>query len=185
MQEENKESTTTNSLDDDIVTLHAEAKAPKGANTITAEEAPIEVEEEEVQASTSVNATNKKTNREKFDSGLGDEIIETQNTTSPEVSESENRMEVDSNSNSSASSDEDVRPNKRQGELLDIVCGMKWRFVTDSSSDNENTQEEESKVPQNEIRTISSPYSSHMRNKIQQLPLPSILKNYLNFYREF
>lgn len=141
--------------------------------------APVEGEFVDMEAGASVSAV-KKGNREKFDSGIGDEIIETHNTTSPDVSDGENRMEVESNS--SSSSDEDVRAKKRQGELLDIVCGMKWRFV-DSSSDNENTQEE-SPLVQNAIRTISSPYTIPMKKKIQELPLPSILKTYLNFYRE-
>lgn len=177
LQEENQELEAA-PVTEQTVTDKTENSISENPDAIA--EAPVE---QDMEAGASVSAV-KKGNREKFDSGIGDEIIEAHNPTSPDVSEDEDENHMDVDLSSSSSSDEDVRPNKRQGELLDIVCGMKWRFVADSSSDNENS-EEEAPVMQNAIRTISSPYSIPMRNKIQALPLPSILKNYLNFYREF
>lgn len=35
------------------------------------------------------------------------------------------------------------------------------------------------------MRMYESFYTEFMREKIQQLPLPPILKRYLNFYRDF
>lgn len=134
----------------------------------------------------------KRNNREKFDSGIGEEIIEAPN--SPNLvylgsSDSENHMDIESIS-SEDELDEEERGNKRGSSV--VVSGTKWRrvsvssgrLVSDSSTENETTQDE-GKVVQDEMRMISSPYASHMRNKIQELPLPSILKNYLNFYRDF
>lgn len=91
-----------------------------------------------------------------------------------------------------SSSDEDHREkrNKRvQTSARESRCALKWRriesgihrIVADSSSENDN---EEAKID-NEMRMYESPYTEHMRAKIQQLPLPTILKRYINFYREF
>lgn len=91
-----------------------------------------------------------------------------------------------------SSSDDDHREkrNKRvQTSARESRCALKWRrieagihrFVADSSSENDN---DEAKVD-NEMRMYESPYTEHMRAKIQQLPLPTILKRYINFYREF
>lgn len=133
--------------------------------------------------------TKKKTNREKFDSGLGEEIIEAPSSESPDRSDSENQMEVESNE-STEELDEEERGSKRGSK--DEAPGTKWRRVTlsqnrclsGSSTENDTTQDESRSVL-DEIRVIPSPYTAHMKKKIQELPLPSILKNYLNFYREF
>lgn len=70
------------------------------------------------------------------------------------------------------------------------ISALKWRrieadihtMVADSSSENEN--EEEPKID-NEMKMYKSPYTDHLKSSIQQLPLPTILKKYLNYYREF
>lgn len=122
------------------------------------------------------NQSAEKKSRAKFDSGLGDEIVET----NPDHSSEANTMELDTDS----SSDDEIRLNMCRDVLDSALISMKRGVITDSSSDNE-TAPEEAKVVQNEIRTIASPYTAHMKSKIQQLPLPNVLKNYLNFYREF
>lgn len=66
---------------------------------------------------------------------------------------------------------------------------LKWRriesgfnrLVADSSSENDH---EEAKAD-DEMRMYESPYTEYMEKKIQELPLPHILKRYLDFYREF
>lgn len=130
----------------------------------------------------------KKSNREKFDSGLGEEIIEAPSSESPERSDSENHMEVESNE-STDELDEEERGSKRGSK--DEAPGTKWRRVmssnrcmSGSSTENDTTQDESRSV-RDEIRVLPSPYTAHMKRKIQDLPLPSILKSYLNFYREF
>lgn len=147
-------------------------------------------------ASTSVNETEgpkntkAKTKREKFDSGLGDEIIE-KDTISPDTSDLENVMEIDSCSSSDENHDE--RPTKRGSRPhTEVRTGGKWRRVTlsshrfDSVSSSENeTGQDEVKATSSEIRVVASPYTALMKSKIQELPLPPVLKNYLNFYREF
>lgn len=127
----------------------------------------------------------KKTNREKFDSGLGEEIAEapsTSNGTSSSngSSDSDDRMELR----------EEERGSKR-GSNAD-AAGTKWRRVTLSpnrcisrSSEEFEATHDESSSSREEIRVIQSPYTEHMKRKIQELPLPSILKKYLNFGREF
>lgn len=138
----------------------------------------------------STSKTEKRNNREKFDSGLGEEIIEAPSNHSSERSDSENHMEVESNEESAEDIDEEERGSKRGSNNETPVT--KWRRVaaspnrcmSGSSTENDTTQDE-SKSHKNEIRVIRSPYTPYMKKKIQELPLPSILKNYLNFYREF
>lgn len=150
---------------------------------------PKETAPEQESTSSTPAPLKKKNNREKFDSGIGEEIIEAPINESPERSDSENRMEVESN-DSTEELDEEERGNKRGSN--EDAPGSKWRRVTlspnrcmsGSSTENETTQDESRSV-QDELRVIQSPYTAHMKKKIQELPLPSILKNYLNFYREF
>lgn len=141
-----------------------------------------------VQEFARTSETKKKNNREKFDSGIGEEIIEAPLNESSDSSDSENHMEVESNE-STDEFDEEERGNKRGSK--DEAPGTKWRKVTVSSnrisggSTENGTTQDGSRSIQDEIRMIPSPYTAHMKRKIQELPLPSILKNYLNFYREF
>lgn len=134
--------------------------------------------------------TKTKNKREKFDSGLGDEIIE-KDTISPDTSDLENVMEIDSCS-SSDENHEDRRIKRGSRPHTEVRTGGKWRRITlsshrfDSVSSSENeTGQDEVKTPCNEIRAVASPYTALMKSKIQELPLPPVLKNYLNFYREF
>lgn len=104
-------------------------------------------------------AAKKNGKREKFDSGLGDEIIEVHNSSSDD----DENMKLDIIS----SCDEDHTSERRHKR--------------DTSSDTE----EESKQTDNEMKMYQTPFTEHMKAKIQQLPLPPILKKYLNYYRDF
>lgn len=132
----------------------------------------------------STSTTAKRSNREKFDSGLGEEIIEASSDHSSEKSDSDNYMEMESN-DSTDEMDEDERGSKRGSE--DEAPSTKWRKVTYSQNRcvSGSSTENESKSARDDIKVIPSPYSVHMKRKIQELPLPSILKNYMNYYREF
>ncbi|XP_025837593.1 ABC transporter F family member 4-like [Agrilus planipennis] len=153
--------------------------------------------------------TRKSTKREKFDSGLGDEIVDNKNGSSSDISsdvssdvssdtsEAEKVMESCSSGDDDDDDDDNGRPKKRTLPLAMAKSGGKWRRIDLLSSSEDNTQEEHEREGENdgntdrrncnsnEIRVVSSPYTSLMKNKIQSLPLPQILKNYLNFYREF
>ncbi|XP_060528128.1 protein-L-isoaspartate O-methyltransferase domain-containing protein 1-like isoform X2 [Cylas formicarius] len=98
----------------------------------------------------------KNNKREKFDSGLGDEIIETQDS-----SDDDERMKLDTIS----SCDEDPAEKRNKRDT--------------SSSDNDDDTR-----PSKEMHMYKSPYTEQMAIKIQQLPLPPILKKYLNFLRD-
>lgn len=93
---------------------------------------------------------------------------------------------------SSSDEDEDSSREKRikrgpKKEKLPLKS-LKWRRIesnssrlTESSSENDN---EETKTD-DEMRMYESPYTEHMVKKIQELPLPHILKRYLDYNREF
>ncbi|CAG9819140.1 unnamed protein product [Phaedon cochleariae] len=123
-----------------------------------------------------------KKKREKFDSGLGDEIVENHSETSEDVI---------------SSSDEDRHQEKRpkraqQSDRDPPRSVLKWRRTealtaqrfADSDSERE-AEGEGQRSEEGEMRMYRSPYSEHLKAKIQRLPLPPILKRYLNFYREF
>ncbi|VEN59900.1 unnamed protein product [Callosobruchus maculatus] len=103
-------------------------------------------------------------------------------------------QERNSEDGSSTDSDSDSNPNnqdKRKKRFLSEDARSRMfnpaRVVTQllhySSSDNE--KEEEQKVDYDERRMYQTPYTDRMRSKIQELPLPPVLKRYLNYYREF
>ncbi|XP_050313555.1 protein-L-isoaspartate O-methyltransferase domain-containing protein 1-like [Anthonomus grandis grandis] len=116
-----------------------------------------ECEQDESKPGTSAE-TNKATKREKLDSGIGDEIIEAH------VSSDEgDNVGLDTIS----SCDEDGVAEKRHK----------------GDSSISETEEEDQKDSANEMRMYQSPYTEYMREKIQELPLPLILKRYLNYYR--
>uniref|UniRef100_A0A1Y1JYW7 Protein-L-isoaspartate O-methyltransferase domain-containing protein n=1 Tax=Photinus pyralis TaxID=7054 RepID=A0A1Y1JYW7_PHOPY len=155
---------------------------------ITAED-EIEVDmevEDEVPVSKTEKQPNK-SKREKFDSGLGDEMIDKHSGS--DACDSDHAMDVESSS--SADSDQDEKRPKRGSRVPvagSIVRGKVRRVTLPNSifdsSDSEEENPDDSSEP-NEIRTISSPYTALLKNKIKDLPLPTVLKNYLNFYREF
>ncbi|CAG9833977.1 unnamed protein product [Diabrotica balteata] len=121
--------------------------------------------------------------REKVDSGLGDEIVEAHSVSSDEES-------VD-DTHSSSDDEDDAQKEKRnkrtQKSENKNLSSLKWRrietnintIVTNSSSDNETEEPKD-----NEMKMYDSPYTEHIKAKIQQLPLPTCLKRYLNYYRE-
>lgn len=81
-----------------------------------------------------------------------------------------------------SSSDEDSDHQEKRKRRTILHNRVVTQLVSYSSSDVEN--EEEPKVD-NEMRMYESSYTEHMKSKIQNLPLPPILKRYLNFYRKF
>ncbi|CAG9861923.1 unnamed protein product [Phyllotreta striolata] len=133
-----------------------------------------------------VNSRNKK-KREKFDSGLGDEIVENRSDSS---SSDDDDDDIGEDMQSSSGDDSGQKRTKRaQKSETKSNSSLKWRRIeseihtmVDSSSENEN--EEEQKFD-DEMKMYKSPYTEHMKSRIQQLPLPTILKSYLNYYREF
>lgn len=128
--------------------------------------------------------------REKFDSGLGEEIVEKDNQV--QESSGNDTMEVDS---SSSNEEVEGKRNKRGSKNhSEVRSGAKWRRIClsthqldsySNSSDSDTVQDEASPATVNDAKIVQSPYTKLMRSKIQELPLPTILKNYLNFYREF
>lgn len=158
-----------------------------------------ETEQQRPSSSECSDAKNKK-KREKFDSGLGDEIVENHEPSDEEEEEEDVEAKADKlkwnypASDDFSTSDEDEQVEKRQKRSSKTENGAHGflkcrrtesgvhRFTSDSS--NENEGEEEMKVD-NEMRMYKSPYTERMKAKIQDLPLPPILKKYLNFYREF
>lgn len=156
---------------------HANNKEPKPSTTNTTT----------ATSTTEGESSNKKC--EKIDSGLGEEIAERDNI-APDSSGNET-MDVDS---SSSNDEVEGKRNKRGPKSNpEVRSGAKWRRIClsahrldsySNSSDSETVQEEPN-TSTNETKVVQSPYTQLMRAKIQELPLPPILKNYLNFYREF
>ncbi|KAJ8911379.1 hypothetical protein NQ315_014210 [Exocentrus adspersus] len=153
----------------------------------------LEGDQQQPSSSESSDIKNKK-KREKFDSGLGDEIVENHD---PSTDEDSHDSKVNSSkwkhpaSDDFSSSDEDEqskrqkRSSKPENSHNFLKCRRTdsgaQRLAADSS--NENEAEEEMKAD-NEMRMYESKYTELMRAKIRELPLPPILKRYLNFYRE-
>lgn len=124
--------------------------------------------------------------REKFDSGFSEEIIDKVVPVSYETSDVD-RMEVDS---SSSSDDGYKRRQKRVSRQYTSRTGKQrrvsnngQRIYSDTSSDSEVAEEPFN--PYKEYKVIISNYTYYLRIRIQELPLPPLLKNYLNFYRDF
>lgn len=150
------------------------------------EDIDSEEEHEESHQSGPSNVEEKK-KREKFDSGLGDEIVFNH------VSSSEDDTVEDPRWSSDDESNQNEKRNKRSQDTENktSASSLKWRRIesdiqgmfSDSSSDNEN--ESERKIDDSGMRMYKSPYTEHMKAKIQQLPLPTILKKYINYYRDF
>jgi len=114
--------------------------------------------------------------REKFDSGVGDDMDNGKGLTS---SDEEN----DTNNPYQITSDE---------ETMEVDSDSD--FVEQQKSDDEGVEEDIAPQPKKGSGTSSSKcdkeeselsYSSVMKDKIKSLPLPPILKAYLNYQREF
>lgn len=143
--------------------------------------------------------SNKK--REKFDSGVGDEIENSKDSDSDNVldiedleEEEDNSMDIDSDSDYS----EHHAPHRRKVTRLfdpydpDCPCGGDCRDDgeddctlkkknTDKKSDTSSVDTEASEKSKGP--SIES-YSIYMREKIKLLPIPLALKMYLNYNRE-
>ncbi|XP_068217331.1 protein-L-isoaspartate O-methyltransferase domain-containing protein 1-like [Palaemon carinicauda] len=136
--------------------------------------------------------SNKK--REKFDSGVGDEIENGKGPSSEESDQGEEGdVEMDLDSTDSDFSDgSPARPRLRNrtrnkvSRLLDpddpdCPCGG---HCSDSWKDRKNEETKEDGESQSNASPPAESYSTYMREKIGQLPLPQALKLYLNYYRE-
>ncbi|KAK7061145.1 Protein-L-isoaspartate O-methyltransferase domain-containing protein 1 [Halocaridina rubra] len=132
--------------------------------------------------------------REKFDSGVGDEIENGKGPSSEESDqggEGDVDMEIDS-TDSDFSDGSPSRPKLRSRSKTKVLrrhnsddpdcpCGGNC-----SESWKEKKEEEAKQDGKNSSGNTSSTesYSTFMREKIEQLPLPQALKMYLNYYRE-
>lgn len=177
----------------------ADTQATENLNTI--EEESIETDnvlnENEIASASSVSSSideQKKCvpKREKFDSGIGEDLLNEKGHSSD--SEIASAMDVDSDSEDNSSSCE--RSHKRSpvipaglvrtGEKLKKIAlrANHLRNFVDSDSDSDMMVDEQQ--PTTVTRSVyTSPYTPLMRAKIQALPLPPMLKLYLNLYREF
>lgn len=142
---------------------------PRGEN-VTNETASVETGE-------SSSAPTERPKREKFDSGVVEDIDNGKGLSSSDESEDENavnhheassdlasEMEVETSSDSEAAKSED------EGVEEDLAPQPKKVYGKSSKRGKEEDE---------------LTYSSVMKEKIQALPLPPMLKDYLNFYREF
>lgn len=128
------------------------------------------------------------TKREKFDSGLGEDLLNERGHSSD--SEIANVMDVDSDSEDNSSTCDKTSKRSQYARVPSFLhTGSKlkriaMRSYVDSDSDSDMVVEEANASPV--ARTVYvSLYTQPMRAKIQALPLPPILKQYLNLYREF
>lgn len=115
--------------------------------------------------------------RHKFDSGLGDELV------LPSVTDL---------ISSSSSDEEDKTRKRRKGEKVRKL-DFKWKKFDrvemmerscDSDDNDIESSSEKEKANSNRNMMYQSLYTVHMRNKIQELPLPSNVKQFLNMYRD-
>ncbi|XP_066145954.1 uncharacterized protein [Euwallacea fornicatus] len=118
--------------------------------------------------------------REKFDSGLGDEIVEVQSS-----SDDENmKLETISSCDEDYSSEKRYKRGTHTNANMPKCRRIEQHHLMESSSSSNSDFEEQLKVATDDLRVFQSPYTEYMRASIQQLPLPLILKWYLNYYRD-
>ncbi|RZF37776.1 hypothetical protein LSTR_LSTR007138 [Laodelphax striatellus] len=128
------------------------------------EEEEEEGEEEGAESASMIIAQRRKVaKREKFDSGLGEEMENGKGLTSEE----EEEEEEDDDSDDSEIGEQNAREAVRRKAIM--VRQLKAR-------------REAERVKR---RNCRADYGPQMRNSIMQLPLPKELKAYLNFYRDF
>ncbi|XP_030754406.1 uncharacterized protein LOC115881164 [Sitophilus oryzae] len=139
--------------------------------------------------STSAAPSKSNGKREKFDSGLGDEIIEARDSSDDDDEDEEgDNMKLDAISScdeeqaTSGLEKRQKRGTRRVAKLRRMDCRSRSHNQDNSS---EFDTEEDTKQVDNELKMYQSPFTEHMKAKIQELPLPLILKRYLNYYREF
>ncbi|XP_057664554.1 protein-L-isoaspartate O-methyltransferase domain-containing protein 1-like isoform X1 [Diorhabda carinulata] len=130
-----------------------------------------------------------KKKREKFDSGLGEDIAFNHAVSSEDDTVEDARCSSDEegNHNEKGNKRSQLSENKSSSSILKwrrIESDIQGMFI-DSSSSSDNENDTQRKIDDNDMRMYKSPYTEHMKAKIQQLPLPTILKKYINYYRDF
>lgn len=137
--------------------------------------------------STPVMSVKSNKKREKFDSGVGDEI-ENGKGPSSESDVGEEDIDMDIDSTDSDYSDNSP-PRTKVTRLLDADdpypsgkdCKGHWKHRKEDDETKEGPDENEgSGSPPSPVES----YSTLMREKISLLPLPQALKLYLNYHRE-
>lgn len=129
--------------------------------------------------------SNKK--REKFDSGVGDEIENGKGPSSESDQGDDGDIDMDIDSTDSDYSDNSA-PRTKVTRLLDpddpdCPCGGDCSEAFQTRREEEaETNEEEGESPK--AVSAAETYSIYMREKISLLPLPQALKLYLNYNRE-
>ncbi|KAG7176271.1 protein-L-isoaspartate O-methyltransferase domain-containing protein 1-like [Homarus americanus] len=132
--------------------------------------------------------SNKK--REKFDSGVGDEIENGKGPSSESDQGDDGDIDMDIDSTDSDYSDHSAL-RKKVSRLLDADdpncpcggnCSETFKTRRGDGDEAEGNEEEEGDSPKRV--SAAETYSTHMREKISLLPLPHALKLYLNYNRE-
>lgn len=123
-----------------------------------------------------------------MDSGIGDEneILEASDSEMNDNEQGDYMNELNdlfSRPNQSISDDEQSR-NAKRSSTLEGSRSVKWRRVV-SEPNMSTDSESEGEDSRNERRMYRSRYSIPMKKKIQELPLPQVLKNYVNYNRDF
>ncbi|XP_044758102.1 protein-L-isoaspartate O-methyltransferase domain-containing protein 1-like isoform X2 [Coccinella septempunctata] len=124
--------------------------------------------------------------RKKMDSGLGDEneILESSDN---ETNDNERGFSMEETDHINrvpyvTVSDTEQSRNAKRSSRQGGSRSVKWRRVT-SEPDMSTDSESEDEIP--ERRMYKSRFSIPMKKKIQELPLPQVLKNYVNYHRDF
>nr|CAD7400112.1 unnamed protein product [Timema cristinae]CAD7428655.1 unnamed protein product [Timema monikensis] len=129
--------------------------------------------------------------REKFDSGIGDEIENGKGLSSDsEGDDNSTNMEVDSDSDTFSKMCQEWWDLKKQTVTIedpneDMQVDKEKMLPLEVTQTLENEINETSQRQQGPSSEGSNIYSICMRSKIKALPLPLLLKDYLNFYRSF
>lgn len=157
-----------------------DAEKPTPSVSALTQSAPIPM------TSTPVMPTKSSKKREKFDSGVGDEI-ENGKGPSSESDEDDGDVDMDIDSTDSDYSDNSA-PRTKFTRLLDpddpnCACGENCGEAFKARRGEEETQEED-ETHNRKKESATEMYSTHMREKINLLPLPLALKLYLNYNRE-
>ncbi|KAK9883299.1 hypothetical protein WA026_001480 [Henosepilachna vigintioctopunctata] len=128
--------------------------------------------------------------RKKFDSGLGDENEILEVSEENEIIDDVDLDGIENGSYASSTSDEEQSKTAKRTSRQENEGRPKWRRVAykqSLSSDDDFVCYDPERDMQDtiEMMMFQSRFSAPMKEKIQRLPLPQILKNYLNFYKEF
>lgn len=133
----------------------------------------VESAHEEIDPAPASSEPKKNKNREKVDSGIGDELF----------SDIPNSIEMVETLTSSSEDEQDSKRLKRDSNERNPSSN--WRRLDSAFVDDTGSDVEENDRVHYKVKMYKSPYSAYMAERIKELPLPSILKKYLHFYREF